>query len=130
MDRYVYPAVFRPAGDGYSVDFPDLPGCVSAGSNRFEALDMAREALSLHIYGMREDGDSLPEASNPATIAAAPGEFVSLVEARPDLIRDEIEHRSVKKTLTIPKWLNDEGERRRVNFSQVLQEALRRKIGI
>jgi hypothetical protein len=91
---------------------------------------MAREALSLHIYGMWEDGDPLPEPSDPSAVATGPGEFVSLIEARPDLVKDEIENRSVKKTLTIPKWLNDEAERRRVNFSQILQEALKRKIGV
>jgi predicted RNase H-like HicB family nuclease len=79
MDRCIYPAIFRPAGSGYSTDFPDLPGCVTGGKNRVEVLDMAREALSLHIYGMREDGDPLPEPSDPAAIATAPGEFVSLV---------------------------------------------------
>jgi predicted RNase H-like HicB family nuclease len=130
MDRYVYPAIFRIAGPGYSIDFPDLPGCVSAGSNRAEALDMAREALSLHIYGMNEDGDRLPDSSDPSSLTLAPGEFSSLIEARPDLIRDEVENRSVKKTLTLPKWLNDEGERRRVNFSKVLKEALKKNIGI
>jgi predicted RNase H-like HicB family nuclease len=124
MKRILYPAVFRPTKTGYSVDFPDLSGCVSAGANLDEALGMAQEALSLHLYGMQEDGDAIPAPGKPAGIR------VSLVETRPGLVRDELENRAVKKTLTLPKWLNDEAERRGINFSQVLQAAIRARIGV
>ena len=132
MSRILFAAIFRPVGKAghYSVDFPDLPGCVSAGDSLEETFTMASEALSLHLFGMKEDGETIPLASDPASIGVKAGEFVSLVEARPDLVGDEIRNRSVKKTLTLPKWLNDEAERRRINFSQVLQEALKKRIGV
>ena len=131
MKTFLFPAYFRRVDSGgYSVDFPDLPGCVSAGDSLEEALAMAREALSLHLFGMAEDGDSIPPASDPATLTAEVGAFVAPVEGRPDMVRDEIRNRSVKKTLTIPYWLNEEAEARHVNFSQVLQEALKERMGV
>jgi predicted RNase H-like HicB family nuclease len=127
---YIFPAYFRRAGKrGYSVDFPDLPGCISAGDDLEEALAMAREALSLHLYGMLEDGEAIPKPADPATIEAEKGAFVSPVEGRPDLAGDAIRNRSVKKTLTIPFWLNEEAERYHVNFSQLLQDALKERVG-
>jgi predicted RNase H-like HicB family nuclease len=130
MQAYLYPAYFRRTVlGGYSVDFPDLPGCVSAGDNLAEALAMAREALSLHIFGMIEDDDEIPAASDPAAIPAEERAFVAPVEGRPDMVGDEIRNRSVKKTLTIPFWLNEAAEESNINFSQVLQDALKAKIG-
>ncbi len=131
MRSYFYPAYFRHVqSGGYSVDFPDLPGCISAGTTLEEALAMAREALSLHLYGLLEDGEELSTPSDPTLVAAEPGAFVAPVEGRPDMIRDEIRNRSVKKTLTIPYWLNEEAERNHINFSEVLQEALKERIGV
>lgn len=91
---------------------------------------MAREALSLHLFSMVEDGESIPSASDPATLAHEEGAFVSPVEGRPDMVRDEIRNRSVKKTLTIPYWLNEEAERNNVNFSQLLQDALKERLSV
>jgi predicted RNase H-like HicB family nuclease len=127
---YLYPAYFRhTVSGGYSVDFPDLPGCVSAGDDLAEALAFAREALSLHLYGMLEDNESIPTASDPTSLGAEEDSFVAPVEGRPDMARDEIRNRSIKKTLTIPNWLNEEAERNNINFSQVLQEALKERLG-
>ncbi len=129
MKIYLYPAYFRRvAAGGYSVDFPDLPGCISAGVSLEEALFMAREALSLHLYGMTEDGDAIPTPSEPAGLPVEPGTFVAPVEGRPEMVGDKIRNRAVKKTLTIPYWLNEAAEDLHVNFSQVLQEALRERV--
>jgi predicted RNase H-like HicB family nuclease len=115
---------------GYSADFPDLPGCASAGATLEEVFTGARESLSLHLYGMLEDEDPIPQVSDPESIPSEEGAFIALVEGHPDMIRDELKSRSVKKTLTIPSWMNEEAERRRINFSQVLQEALRERMGV
>jgi predicted RNase H-like HicB family nuclease len=129
--KYLYPAFFRRlTSGGYSVDFPDLPGCISAGDTLAEALSMAREALSLHLFGMLEDGETLPVASDPSSVPPEQGAFISPVEGRPEMVRDEIKNRSVKKTLTIPYWLNEEAEKENINFSQVLQEALKERIEV
>ncbi len=130
MKRWLFPACFRHIeGGSWSVDFPDLPGCVTAGDTLEEALSMAREALSLHLYGMLEDGDAIPESSDPTRVDPGENAFVAPVEGLPDLARDEIRNRAVKKTLTIPAWLNEAAEARRVNFSQVLKEALIERVG-
>lgn len=106
MKTFLLTAYFRRVDcGGCSVDFPDLPGCVSAG-------------------------DSIPSASDPATLSAETGAFIAPVEGLPDMVRDEIRNRSVKKTLTIPYWLNEEAEARHVNFPQVLQEALKERMGV
>jgi predicted RNase H-like HicB family nuclease len=135
MAKYTYPAVFDPnENGGYTVTFPDLPGCVTEGDNLDEALAMAAEAMALHLYGMERDGDPIPDPSNPADIQlpedATDGAFVTLIQARTEPIRDELQNRAVKKTLTIPQWLNDEAEKAGINFSQVLQYALKEKLGI
>jgi predicted RNase H-like HicB family nuclease len=131
MDRYIYPAVFsNGVHHGYTVCFPDLPGCITEGDTLADALHMAKEALELHMYGLEEDHDMIPEPSPPETIQMTEGSFVSLVEVWMPLVRDEMQNRAVKKTLTIPKWLNDIAEKNKVNFSQVLQLALKAHLGV
>ena len=131
MDRYIFPAIFEPGErKGYTVNFPDLPGCITEGDTMEEALHMAKEALELHLYGMEEDGDEIPDPTRPEELNVPEKSFVSLVEVWMPIIRDEMENKAVKKTLTIPKWLNDVAEKNNVNFSQVLQSALKEYLGI
>jgi len=131
MKTHVYPAFFRrvPSG-GFSIDFPDLPGCISAGNTVEEAMTMAREALSLHLYGLLEDKEAIPPASDLLQLTQEKAAFLTLVEGRPDMVGEIIRNKAVKKTLTIPYWMNEEAERLHINFSQVLQEAVREKIGM
>jgi predicted RNase H-like HicB family nuclease len=131
MDRYIFPAIFEPGEKkGYTVSFPDLPGCITEGDTMEEALHMAKEALELHLYGMEEDEDEIPNPSRPEELKVPEKSFVSLVEVWMPVIRDKMENKAVKKTLTIPKWLNDVAEKNNVNFSQVLQSALKEYLGI
>jgi predicted RNase H-like HicB family nuclease len=131
MDRYIFAAVFTPGErKGYTVFFPDLPGCITEGDTVEEALHMAKEALELHLYGMEEDCDVIPKSVQPENIDLPAKSFVSLVEVWMPLIRDEMANRSVKKTLTIPKWLNDAAEKEKVNYSQILQSALKEYLGV
>lgn len=129
-DKYIYPAVFHYAEDGISVRFPDLPGCFTCGDSDEGALEMAKEALALHLYGMEEEGLPFPEPSKVHRIEVGPGEAVVLVEVWMPPFRDKVKQETVKKTLTIPKWLNDLAEERKVNFSQVLQTALKQYLGL
>ncbi|MEJ8546617.1 type II toxin-antitoxin system HicB family antitoxin [Brevibacillus borstelensis] len=135
MAKYIYPAVFDPnENGGYTVTFPDLPGCVTEGDNLDDALLMAAEAMALHLYGMERDGDPIPAASKVGDHLipddAEPSAFVTLIQARTEPIRDELQNRAVKKTLTIPQWLNEEAEEAGINFSQLLQYAIKEKLGI
>lgn len=130
MDKYIFPAVFEPGEEkGYCVTFPDLPGCITEGDTLEEAYSMAKEALGLHIYGMEEDGDAIPSPTEPSKITINKNSFITLVEAWMPLIRNELANKAVKKTLTIPKWLNDAAEEKKINFSQVLQSALKDYLG-
>lgn len=129
-DRYIYPAVFHYAEDGISIEFPDLPGCLSCGYTTEEALSMAKEALELHLYGMEKDGDPIPEPSELTDIELQSNERIVLIEVYMPPVRDEQENKAVKKTLTVPKWLNDIAEKEKINFSQVLQTGLKQTLGI
>jgi predicted RNase H-like HicB family nuclease len=129
-DRYIYPAIFNYADDGISVEFPDLPGCYTCGDNDEEALRMAKEALALHLYGLEEDNYPIPEPSPVNKLKVEPNQVVVLVEAWMPPFRDEMKHRAVKKTLTIPKWLDDLAREHNVNFSHLLQNALKEYLGI
>lgn len=126
MKKVSYPAVFEPSGSGYSVYFPDLPGCISYGKSYEEAQKEAAEALGLHLYGMEKDGDIIPEPSKNPQIDAetVSGYFVSLVTVFPDLVRNEIDNRRVKTNVTLPAWLKDAAEQSGVNYSRVLEAAL------
>lgn len=128
-DTYIYPAVFYCEEDGISIVFPDLPGCCPCADTISEAVKNAREALGLHLYGMELDGDEIPNPSDPKEIDSDGG-VLMLVDVFMPTVRDRIKNRYIKKTLTIPYWLNAEAERRNVNFSGLLQEALKNYLHI
>lgn len=127
---YTFAAVFEKEADGgYSVSFPQLPGCYTQGDDFEQARRMAAEAMSLHLYGMEKDGEAIPEAVLNIRCEGE-NEIVVAITAWMTPFRDEMENRSVKKTLTIPAWLNEAAEARGVNYSQVLQSALKDYLGI
>lgn len=129
-DSYVFPAVFCYEEDGISIDFPDLPGCCPCAETTDEAVKNAREALGVHIYGMECDGDEIPEPSDITKLRTGDKSILMLVDVFMPPVRERIKNRSVKKTLTIPYWLNAEAENRNVNFSGLLQEALKEYLHI
>ena len=124
--KLVYPALFIPweEGDGYTVEFPDLPGCVTEGDTLAEAIEMAEDAASGWVLVALENGDPVPAASSPASLTPAHGEFVSAVVLDMDTYAEKYGNKAVRKNLTIPAWLNTFAEKQNVNFSQVLTEAL------
>ena len=134
MKILCYPAVFHVAEDvgGYWIEFPDLPGCFSEGRNEHEAYEMAKDALSLYCDTSNDIFER--EISDPSTCSEImkqfPGELVMLVEADADHYARKYNTKAVKKTLSIPQWLNDKAVKANVNFSQVLQEALINKLNL
>ncbi|WP_440894956.1 type II toxin-antitoxin system HicB family antitoxin [Amphibacillus sp. Q70] len=133
MAKYLFPAIFDPGTDnspGYTVTFPDLPGCITEGSNMSEALFMARDVLGGFLYGMEEDNETIPNPTPPSEVILPENAFVSLIEVRTDFVRDIMQNKAVKKTLTIPKWLNDVAEEENINFSHLLQFALKEELNI
>lgn len=131
MDTYIYPAIFEPCEEsGYTVTFPDLPGCITEGDNLKEAMYMAKDALELYIYNLEDDNEEISVPSKPEDIKVSNGSFVVPIEAYMPLIRQEMSNKAVKKTLTIPYWLNKIAEEKKVNFSQILQTALKEQLNI
>ncbi len=124
-DYYIYPAIFCYNRDGISISFPDLSGCISCASTDEEALYMAKDALGLYLVCAEEDNEILPKPSKLNEIILKQNERAVLIEVNMPLFRLSVENSSVKKTLTIPKWINDLAEKNRVNFSFVLQNALK-----
>ena len=129
-DRYVYPAIFHYGEDGISVSFPDIPGCLTAGNTIEEALKNAKEALELNMYGLEEDQEDIPTPSDPKDIILVGNEALVLIEVWRIPVRDYMLNKSVKKTLTIPKWLNDLAEDNKINFSHILQKSLKEYLGV
>jgi len=80
-DNYIYPAVFNYADDGISIEFPDLPGCLPFGYTTEEAVKSARSCLALHIYGMENDGEVLPEPTDVRDIRCEDNQVIMLIEA-------------------------------------------------
>lgn len=129
VKSYTFTAVFTQEADGgYSVRFPQLAGCFTQGDTYEEARAMAADAMSLHLYGMEQDGEAVPAPQ--LQVALAEGELAVPITAWMTPFRDEMENRAIKKNLTIPAWLNDAAEARQVNYSQILQAALKDYLGV
>jgi len=130
MDNYIFPCVFIYKDDGISVYFPDLDGCVSFGENETAAYQNAKEALTLHLYGMEQDSDPAPVPTPIKEIALEDNEKALFIEVFMPPFRAKQANKIVKKTLTIPEWLNLLAEKHDVNFSQVLQNALKEYLNV
>lgn len=129
-NRYIYPAIIRFEDNSYIVNFPDIENCFTFGVNYEDAIDSARDVLELCLYDMEKDGLFIPEASSLNSIKLGVNESIVLIEVWMIPVRDKMENRSVKKTLTIPKWINDIGIENDLNFSQLLQAAIKERLGI
>ena len=126
MSEIYYPAVFHEEDGAYWVEFPDLPGCLTQGESEQEALDMAKDALGLYLD---ENLDNIKAPSACKEIKALfPNELVMLVGCNPELYSRKLHSKAIKKTLTIPEWLNDKAIKADVNFSEALKEALISKL--
>lgn len=123
-----YPAIFHKEDNTYWVEFPDLPGCQTVGDSISEVMEEAQEALGLYLASLIEEEAEINPASNIKTLSVDDDSFVSLVGC--DLSKFVRSSKSVKKTLTIPDWLNNMAEKDCVNFSQTLQKALMEKLHI
>ncbi len=129
MARYAYPAIFTPEIDGgFSIKFPDLEGCFTCGDDMADGLIMAADVLALVLYGYEKDGREIPSPSSESDIPLQKGDFINFIACDTLEYRKMYNNKAVKKTLTIPEWLNESATAMNLNFSQVLQEALLSKI--
>ncbi len=130
VERYFYPAVFTyEEGQEIAVTFPDLDVATS-GENEDDALLSARELLGSVLYGLEEDGEEIPAPSALPDVKMENNERAVLVDVYMPSVRMANVNRSVNRTVTLPAWLNAAALERNVNFSQVLQDALKEQLNV
>ncbi|MBS3985710.1 MAG: type II toxin-antitoxin system HicB family antitoxin [Selenomonadales bacterium] len=128
--QQVYPIVLTPTQKGgYAVSVPDL-NIDTQGDNLAEAMYMARDAIGMWICYEQDAGRSIPSPSCLDSITAEPNEIKTLIDVDTDEYRRTHDNRTVRKNCTLPSWLNERAEKAGVNFSLVLQEALKDRLGL
>lgn len=131
MSRYVYPAVITPEDGGcFAVIFPDLKGCYTSGDSLADCLLMAEDALALTLYQYESQHIDIPVPSDKSKLHVESNEIISLVACDTLVYRKRFGKKSIKKTLTIPEWLNEAASDAGINFSEVLQDALVKKLSL
>ncbi len=127
--KYVYPAIFTPLPSGeYDVRVPDLPGCITCGKDLADAIEMVQDAAAMWLTDAEDNQENIPSPSDKPAIESP--QFINFIVADTDAYRRENDNRAVKKTLTIPSWLNSKAEKAGINFSQTLQNALKNQLNI
>ncbi len=131
MSQYVYPAVFTEEEGGlYSVIFPDIPGCYTSGDSLADAIYMAEDVLAFTMYSYERDKKDIPRASEVTSLAKDENSFVNWIACDTLEYQKRNNTKSVKKTLTIPEWMNEAAVEANLNFSQLLQDAIKTKLNI
>lgn len=121
--EYVYPAIFEQNDDNsYTITFPDLPGCISEGKSLANALYMAQSALTQWIEYLLDEKESIPNASQIQNINLTKNQFANLVRAD---IRD---NRAIRRTVSIPGWLDVKASEAGISLSKILQDALKERL--
>ena len=127
-ERYFYPAVFTYEPDQeIAVEFPDL-NCATSGTTDDDALLSARELLGCVLFGLEEDGEEIPSPTPLKDLDMQPNERAVLIDVYMPSIRLANINKSVNRTVTLPAWLNAAALEKGINFSQVLQEALKTQL--
>ena len=123
MKEYVYPAIFHKNDDGsYTITYPDLPGCISEGKDLGNAMYMAESALTQWVEYLIDKKKEIPKASMLGTLEVGEDEFANLIRAN---IKDG---RAVRRTVSIPKWMDDAVSEAGLSLSKVLQDALKTRL--
>lgn len=131
MKKYSYPAVFTPEENGaYSISFPDFESCYTCGDSLADGIMMAEDVLAFTLYDYEKENRPVPPPSNLNEIAVQPGEFVNYIACDTLVYRKMHSNKAVKKTLSIPEWLNEAAEKAGINFSRALQDALMKQLNI
>ena len=128
--KYAYPAVFRPEKKGFSIFFPDVGMGGTQGDTIADGLEMAHDFLVGAMVMLEDEGQEIPSPSEITALQLNDGEFASFVSVDTAEHRRKNETRAVKKTLSIPSWLNAQAEAANINFSHTLQRALKEDLKI
>lgn len=131
MAKYIYPAIFTPEENGkFSINFPDIDGCYTCGDDLADGIEMAQDALTLMLTHLEDEKKEIPAASPINDIIVSNDEFTNYISCDTTMYRRLMNSTAVKKTLSIPSWLNDSAVAAGLNFSQVLQDALKEKLSL
>lgn len=131
MAKYIYPAVFTPEEGGkFSISFPDIEGCFTCGDSLSDGMEMAQDALALMLTHLEDEKREIPAASAINGITISGKEFATYIPCDTAVYRRLMNNTAVKKTLSIPSWLNDSAVAAGLNFSQVLQDALKEQLNV
>ncbi len=127
---YIYPAIFIQNDDkSYTVRFPDLSGCITEGKTLENAIYMAKDVLAIWLDVAIERGHTIPVASKPDEITSEAGGFVSLIDVDLDAYRRENDTRPIRRTVSLPHWMDTKAKNAGLSLSKVLQDALDEKLG-
>lgn len=124
-DIYEFVSIFQYDKDGINISFPDIPAAISCAETTKEAIKNAEEVLGLVLYDMECDKKTIPKSTPLEKIKTKENEKTVIIRIWMPLVRNELDEHTIKKTLTIPRWLNKLAEAENVNFSKILQTALK-----
>ena len=123
--QYAYPAIIYPDSGSFSVKVPDLPGCFTYGKNVAEALLNAKDAVEMWLWDAENKNEPIPVASKTLMVDPKNDETMTYIAADTDEYRKANDTRAVKKTLSIPAWLDYQAEKANAPYSQILQQGLK-----
>jgi predicted RNase H-like HicB family nuclease len=126
---YVYPVIFSREDDGsLCVYAPDIPGCVTEARDYADGVAKIREGICGMLYAMERGGLTVPEPSAPGGVSLDPGDVIALVDAPLEDYKRRVGNRAVRRTISIPEWMDDLASRSGISLSQITQDALRKTL--
>lgn len=128
--KYIYPAIFTPVEDGVLVEFPDLKGCYTDGDNMADAFDYAEDALNLWLWHNEKEHKAIPAPSQLESIKVPAGATIALVRADTLAYARANDTKAVRKSVSMPAWLDTMAKEHNLNLSNLLQNAVRRELNL
>ena len=128
--KYVYPALFTTEDDSIIVTFPDLDDTFTDGATMQEAFENAEDVLNLMLWNREEEKEEIPAPSQPEQITVPQGATLAMIKADTLAYRKIHDTKTIRRSITIPSWLDTLARERNINFSQLMQNAIRRECGI
>ena len=122
--KYAYTAVIKEDAGTFYVSFPDLNGCITTGHDLPDAIMQATDALSAWLCVAEDEKLEIPNPSNQDTITRETGNYLAVISADTLKYRAATDTRAVRKNVSLPAWLAKLADQKRLNCSQILQEAL------
>ena len=125
--QYIYTAIFTPIedGSGYYAKVPDLPGCITTGNSLADAIDQITDAMNAWLVVAEDEGDEIASPTPQKQLSAGSDAILSRVSADTIEYRARTDTRAVRKNVSLPCWMVRLADKRGINCSQVLQDALR-----